>query len=144
MSEESPEYKTKAAVKFDYNLMQLGGRLTNNPELRYTPTSTPVCDFQLAVNESRKDANGEWHEETCFIGCVVWGKLAEVCAEYIKKGSPVFLTGRLKLDQWEKDGQKRSKHKVRVDSIKFLAPKEETASAPVPEQGDAYEDDIPY
>jgi len=104
-----------------YNRVLLMGHLTRNPELRYTPSGTAVSDLGLAVNESFKNKAGELIEQTCFVDVVVWGRQAETASEYLHKGSPVFVEGRLQFDQWEnKEGEKRSKLRVRADRVQFL------------------------
>ena len=131
-----------------YNKVQLMGNLTRDPELRHTPSGTAVVDMGLAVNESFKNKAGEKVEQVCFVDVVVWGRQAETTAEFLKKGSPVFIEGRLQLDQWETEGgEKRSKLRVRADRVLFLgsAPK----GAPVPDENRApaeydTEDDIPF
>ena len=96
-----------------YNRVILVGNLTRDPEIRYIPSGTPVCDIGLAVNDRRKNPNGEWVEETTFVDVTLWARTAEVAGEYLSKGSPVLIEGRLKLDTWEgNDGQKRSKLRV--------------------------------
>jgi len=96
-----------------YNRVILLGNLTRDPELRYIPSGTPVSDIGLAVNDRRKNADGEWVEETTFVDVTLWARTAEVASEYLSKGSPVLIEGRLKLDSWEtSDGQKRSKLRV--------------------------------
>lgn len=103
-----------------FNRVVLVGNLTRDPELRYTPSSMAVTDVGLAVNDRRKGANGEWIEETTFVDVTVWGRTAEVLAEYCRKGSNILIEGRLKLDSWEKDGQKRSKLKVVCETMQML------------------------
>lgn len=88
------------------------GNLTRDVELRYTPSGHAVTDIGLAVNDRRKNQNDEWVEETTFVDVTLWGRTAEVASEYLSKGSPVFIEGRLKFDSWETDGQKRSKLRV--------------------------------
>jgi len=93
-----------------FNRVILVGNLTRDPEIRYIPSGSAVADVGLAVNDRRKNANGEWIEDTTFVDVVLWGRTAEVAGEYLSKGSPVLIEGRLKLDSWEtQDGQKRSK-----------------------------------
>ena len=104
-----------------YNRVLLMGNLTRNPEIRYTPSGTAVADLGLAINENFKNKAGETVEQTCFVDVVVWGRQAETSAEYLHKGSPVFVEGRLQLDQWEsQEGEKRSKLRVRADRVQFL------------------------
>lgn len=103
-----------------YNRVILVGNLTRDIELRYTPGGTAVMDNALAVNDRRKAASGEWVEETTFVDVTFWGRTAEVASEYLSKGSPVLVEGRLKLDQWETDGQKRSKLRVICERMQML------------------------
>ncbi|MDH3981322.1 MAG: single-stranded DNA-binding protein [Kiritimatiellaceae bacterium] len=141
-----------------YNRVLLMGNLTRNPEIRYTPSGTAVADLGLAINENFKNKAGETVEQTCFVDVVVWGRQAETSAEYLHKGSPVFVEGRLQLDQWEnQQGEKRSKLRVRADRVQFLgtpgkgteisvepatsAPQEAT-EPPVPHMDD--DDDVPF
>mgnify|MGYP005850556189 FL=1 len=99
----------------------LVGNLTRDPELRYVPSGMAVTDIGLAVNDRRKNANGEWIEETTFVDVTLWGRTAEVAGEYLSKGSPVLIEGRLKLDTWEgSDGQKKSKLKVVGEKMQLL------------------------
>jgi single-strand DNA-binding protein len=107
-----------------YNRVILLGNLTRDPELRYIPSGMAVADIGLAVNDRRKNANGEWVEETTFVDVTVWGRTAEVMSEYLSKGSPVLIEGRLKLDTWEaQDGQKRSKLKVTCERMQMVGAK---------------------
>ncbi len=104
-----------------FNRVILLGNLTRDPELRYLTNGTAVSDIGLAVNDRRKNANGEWIEETTFVDVTLWGRTAEVAGEYLSKGSPVLIEGRLKLDSWEsQDGQKRSKLRVVCDRMQML------------------------
>ena len=135
------------------NRVYLMGNLTRDPEVRYTPSGIAVGDLGMAVNESYKSKSGEMIESTVFVDVEVWSRQAETCAEYLHKGSPVFVEGRLKLDQWEnQQGEKRSKLRVRADRVQFLgAPRKaaDTADAPhdmmpPPHDAAADEDDIPF
>jgi len=104
-----------------YNRVILLGNLTRDPEVRYIQTGTAVCDLGLAVNDRRKNANGEWVEETTFVDVTLWARIAEVAGEYLSKGSPVLIEGRLKFDTWEgTDGQKRSKLRVVGERMQML------------------------
>ena len=99
-----------------FNRVILLGNVTRDPELRYIASGSAVTDLGLAVNDRRKNANGEWVEETTFVDVTLWARTAEVACEYLTKGSPVLIEGRLKLDSWEgNDGQKRSKLRVVCD-----------------------------
>jgi single-strand DNA-binding protein len=104
------------------NKVLLMGNLTRDPELRYIQSGTAVLDLGLAVNRRVKQGDGSWGEEATFVDVTVWGKTAENCAEYLSKGRPVFIEGRLQLDQWEdkKTGDKRSKLKVVGENVQFL------------------------
>lgn len=104
-----------------YNRVILLGNLTRDVELRYLPSGMAVADLGLAVNDRRKGQNGEWVDETTFVDVTVWGRTAEVAGEYMSKGSPCLIEGRLKLDTWQaNDGQKRSKLKVVGDKLQLL------------------------
>ena len=102
------------------NRVLLIGNLTKDPELRYTPSGTPVANLRLAVNSSFKDQSGARKEETCFITVVVWSKQAEICNQYLKKGRPVFIEGRLIYRSWEVEGKTRSTMEVRADRVQFM------------------------
>jgi single-strand DNA-binding protein len=105
-----------------FNRVILIGNLTRDVELRYIQSGTAVADIGLAISEKRKNANsGEWIEEVVFVDVTAWGRTAEVMSEYLTKGSPVFIEGRLKYDTWEgQDGQKRSKLKVTCDRMQLI------------------------
>jgi single-strand DNA-binding protein len=103
-----------------FNKVILVGNVTRDPELRYISSGTAVTDIGLAVNDRRKNAQGEWVEETTFVDVTLWGRTAEVAGEYVSKGSPLLIEGRLKLDQWEKDGKKNSKLRVVCDRMQLL------------------------
>jgi single-strand DNA-binding protein len=109
----------------NYNKVLLMGHLTRDIECKYTPKGTAVAQIGLAVSRKWKDEAGEAKEEVAFIDCESWGRTAEVMCQYFHKGSPVFIEGRLKLDQWDdkQSGQKRSKLKVVVESFQFVAGK---------------------
>lgn len=103
------------------NKVLLIGNLTRDPELRYIPSGSAVATFTVAVNRVYKDQAGEKKEQTSFIRVVVWGRRAEVCGEYLSKGSPVFVEGRLQSRDWEtQEGQKRNTVEVIADNIQFL------------------------
>jgi single-strand DNA-binding protein len=103
-----------------YNRVILVGNLTRDIELKYTPGGTAVTDIGMAVNDRRKSSSGEWVDETTFVDVTLWGRTAEVASEYLGKGSPILVEGRLKLDTWETDGQKRSKLRVVCDRMQML------------------------
>jgi single-strand DNA-binding protein len=102
------------------NRVFLMGNLTTNPELRHIPSGTAVCELRLAVSERFKNREGQDVESVVYVDVVVWARQAETCAEHLAKGSSVMIDGCLQLDQWEKDGQKRSKLRVRADRVQFL------------------------
>ena len=102
-----------------FNRVVLMGNLTRDPELRYIPSGMAVSDIGLAVND-RVKRNDQWVEETTFVDVTLWGRTAEVASEYLSKGSPILVEGRLKLDTWETDGQKRSKLRVVADRMQML------------------------
>ena len=104
----------------NYNRVILVGNLTKDPEIRYIPSGTAVGDFSMAINRKYKGSDGNVQEETCFVDITVWGRQAETCGEYLRKGSSVLVEGRLKLDRWEKDGQKHSRLSVVADRTQFL------------------------
>lgn len=148
------------------NRVFLIGNLTRDPELSYTPKGTAVCKVTLAVNRVWTTEGGEKKEECTFIDCEAWARKAEVLAEYVKKGNPLFVEGRMQLERWEDKttGQKRSKTKVIIESIEFLHSnrtdkhpeepdsvprKQKTAPAPTKRPPhdpdlDAPEDDMPF
>ena len=103
-----------------FNRVILLGNVTRDPELRYIANGTAVTDIGLAVNDRRKTATGEWVEETTFVDVTLWGRTAEVAGEYVTKGSPIMIEGRLKLDTWEKDGKKNSKLRVVGERMQLL------------------------
>lgn len=125
------------------NRVFLMGNLTRDPQVRKTPTGFAVSDLGLAVSDKYRNKAGEMVETVCFAEIVVWGRQAESCGQYLKKGSPVMVEGRLQLDQWQTDaGEKRSRLRIRADRVQFLGrprhagPPEsaEPAAEPAPEQ----------
>lgn len=107
------------------NCVNLIGNLTRDPELRYTPQGKAVCEMSIAINSSYVNkASGQKVEEVTFVDIVAWGKTGEVCAEYLKKGRPVYIQGRLKQDRWESpEGKKMSKLRVIAENVQFLGAK---------------------
>ena len=105
-----------------YNKVILVGNLTRDPEMSYLPTNqTPVTELGLAVNRRWRGQDGEQREEVCFVDCRAYGRSAETLNQYMRKGNPILIEGRLQFDQWEgKDGQRRSKHRVIVERFQFL------------------------
>jgi single-strand DNA-binding protein len=104
----------------NFNKVLLMGNLTRDPEVRYTPKGTAVGDLGIAINDSYKAQDGTIKETVTYVDIEVWGRQAETCKQYLTKGRAVFVEGQLKLDQWEQDGQKKSKLKVRADRVQFL------------------------
>jgi single-strand DNA-binding protein len=104
------------------NKVMLIGNLTRDPDLKYTPGNQAVCEIGLAVNRKYRTKDGEDREETTFVDCEAWGKQAEVIKQYMAKGRPIFIEGRLKLDTWEdkNGGGKRSKMRVVIEDFQFL------------------------
>ena len=119
-----------------YNKVLLMGNLTRDPEVRYTPKGTAVAALGLAVNRIWTTESGEKKEEVTFVDVEVWGRQAETAGEYLSKGRPVFIEGRLRLDTWDdkETGQKRSKLKVVGERIQFLG---------APRQGAEFKDTVP-
>ena len=116
------------------NKVFLMGRLTRDPELRYTPQGVPVSDLGLAVNrEYTPSGGGERKKDTLFIDVTVWKRQAEVCCQYLRKGSPIFIEGRLSMDSWEQDGQKRSRLRVVAENFQFIGGKGAGDASPDPE-----------
>jgi single-strand DNA-binding protein len=103
-----------------FNQVILMGNLTRDPELRNTPNGQSVCSFSLALNRSYKGSDGSWQEATDFIDVVAWGPLGERVAQYLTKGRPCLVNGRLQSRSWEQDGQKRSKVEVNAQDVTFL------------------------
>jgi single-strand DNA-binding protein len=108
-----------------FNQVTLMGNLTRDPELRQTPNGQSVCSFSLALNRSYKGADGNWQEATDFINCIAWGPLGERVAQYLTKGRPCLVSGRLQSSSWEQDGQKRSKTEVVANDVTFLGGRDE-------------------
>ena len=103
-----------------FNQVILMGNLTRDPELRQTPNGQSVCSFSLALNRSYKGGDGEWQEATDYVDIVAWGPLGERVAQYVTKGRPVLVNGRLQSRSWEQEGQKRSKVEVNAQDVAFL------------------------
>jgi len=105
-----------------YNKVLLMGNLTRDPEVRYTPKGTAIANLGLAVNRVYTTEGGEQKEEVTFVDIEVWGRQAETAGQYLAKGRPIFVEGRLKLDSWEdkESGQKRNKLKVVAERVQFL------------------------
>ncbi|MHC4286889.1 MAG: single-stranded DNA-binding protein [Planctomycetota bacterium] len=140
------------------NKVMLIGNMTRDPQLSYLPSQTPVVEFGLAISRRYKKQDGSQGEDVCFVDCQMFGKRAEVINQYLKKGDPIFVEGRLKFDSWEKDGQKRSKLRVFVENFEFLGKgggqgsgnqgggHQSAPNSPAPEApyGGGMDDDIPF
>ena len=125
-------------------LLEINGvcRLSRNPEIRFLPgTEIAVAQFSVACSEKYKDK-----EKTAFYDCKAWGKLAEICGEYLTKGSKVFIRGKLEQEQWEQDGNKRYKHVIRIDKLEFCESKRDSGSQNAFDEpsGGFSDEDIPF
>lgn len=127
-----------------YNRVVLIGNVTRDIQLKYTASGLAVTEFGLAMNDKRKNAQGEWIDEAVFVDVTLWGRTAEVASEYVSKGAPLFVEGRLKLDTWEKDGEKKSKLRVVGERIQLLSSKGSGAGAPNNRRPDSNPMDEPY
>lgn len=103
-----------------FNKVILMGNLTRDPEMRTTNTGQSVTNFGLAVNRSWRGADGNQQESVSYIDCVAWGKAGEIISQYVQKGRPILVSGRLEQRSWEQDGQKRSKVEVVVEDFNFI------------------------
>lgn len=104
------------------NKVILMGNLTKDPELKELPSGVSVADMRLALNESYTDRSGKKVERVCYIDVVVWERQAQTCAQYLKKGSPVLVEGRLEMSEWKtKEGETRTKIRVRADRVQFIS-----------------------
>lgn len=147
----------------NFNKVYLMGNLTRDPELRYTPKGAATAKLSMAVNRKYRTDAGEDREEVTFVDIEVWGKQAEAIAKYCKKGRPLFVEGRLKLDQWDDKatGQKRSALKVVLEGFQFIggrpadtegqasdrpapAPRPRPAAEAAPTEAAPEEDDVPF
>lgn len=125
------------------NKVMLIGNLTREPEVRYTPKGSAVSDLGIAVNRTYVTDSGEKMQETTYVDVVVWSRLAEIAGQFLHKGSPVFIEGRLQMDTWEDKatGQKRSKIRVVADNLQFLGRREggdDNGGGPPPQGGGGY------
>ena len=133
-----------------FNKVILLGNLTRDPEVRYTPKGSAVCDLGLAVNRQYSLESGEKREEVTYVDVVLWARLAEIAGEYLKKGRPVLIEGRLHLDTWDdkQTGQKRSKLKVVGESMQLLGGRADQSHPPTENQAqqrDQFNDDeVPF
>jgi single-strand DNA-binding protein len=149
----------------NFNKVMLMGNLTRDPELRYTPNGQAVADIGIAINRRRKGQDGERRDDTTFVTVTAWGRQAEIINEYFSKGRPIFIEGRLQLDEWTtQEGQRRSKLKVILENFEFLTsrgdssegggqrsrqePRQQTSQRSEPSYDDGSEDepfdDVPF
>jgi len=113
------------------NRVVLVGNLTRDPELRHTPSGTAVCSLRLAVNSRRKDQSGQWVEKPNYFDITVWGQQGENCAQYLAKGRPVAIDGRLEWREWEaQDGTKRQAVEIIADTVQFLGGRTDSTGEP--------------
>lgn len=119
-------------MTLNYNRVTLAGNLGRDPEVKFLPNDKACASFSLAINRKWKDAGGQPKEETTWVDVEAWGRTAELVGQFLTKGQPCFLDGRLRLDVWEdkKTGEKRSKLKVVADSVQFLGGKRDGQAAP--------------
>ncbi|MCH2036224.1 MAG: single-stranded DNA-binding protein [Puniceicoccaceae bacterium] len=146
-----------------FNKVILMGNLTRDPEMRVTPNGHSICKLGLAVSRTFSTRDGERREETAFVDIDAFGKQAEVIAKYMRKGRPIMVEGRLKLDQWESnEGQKRSKLGVVLENFQFLGSRDDnqegyesssppergqsntTGTIPADQNEDALDQDVPF
>jgi single-strand DNA-binding protein len=139
-----------------FNKITLVGNLGRDPELRYTPQGTPVCSFSLATNEKRKDKTGEMQDQTTWFKVTLWGRQAETASQYLTKGRPIYIEGRLRVEEWtDRDGKPRHTLEVHATDMQFIGggrgeepPMERaaaaTSSAPPEGQTEVADDDIPF
>jgi single-strand DNA-binding protein len=133
-----------------YNKAILMGNLVRDPELRHTPSGQPVCNFDLAMNRNYTTQAGEKRDEVCYMTVVVWGKQAEQCNEFLKKGRAALVDGHIQQRSWETpEGQKRSKHEVVAERVQFIGPKTGGtngggAEAPEAAMSSPAEDEVPF
>src|ERR671917_788985 len=123
-----------------FNKLILVGNLGRDPELRYTPQGTPVCSFTLATNEKRKDRAGENQDVTTWFRVTLWGRQAETASQYLTKGRPVYVEGRLRVEEWtDRDGKSRHTLEVNASDVQFLDSGSGVEGIPVrqPAQADA-------
>ena len=119
------------------NRVFLMGNLTRDPEVRYLPSGMAVTDIRMAISRKYRTAGGEEREETCFVSVVVWGKQGEACGQYLRKGSPLFVEGRLQYEEWEKDGRKNSRLRVVADRTQFIGAPKRGGAEEGPSEGPA-------
>lgn len=125
------------------NKLEIIGNLGSKPELRFTPSGKAVCNFSVAVNHQYTTADGEKKEDTEWFNVIAWSRLGEKCNQYLAKGRMVFISGRVSLHKWEKDGKQNSRLELRANNVIFLDKKDNGNSQPEPENENE-PDDIPF
>lgn len=120
-----------------FNKITLVGNLGRDPELRYTPQGTPVCNFTMATNERRKDKTGEFQDQTTWFRVTLWGRQAETASQYLAKGRPVYIEGRLRVEEWnDRDGKQRYTLEVHATDMQFIGGRgEEQGQGQAPARG---------
>jgi single-strand DNA-binding protein len=141
-----------------FNKIILVGNLGRDPELRYTPQGTPVCSFSMATNERRKDRSGEMQDQTTWFRVTLWGRQAETASQYLTKGRPVYIEGRLRVEEWtDRDGKTRYTLEVHATDMQFIGGGARGDEAPAAraagavgaadspgEPPDSSDDDVPF
>lgn len=140
-----------------FNKITLVGNLGRDPELRYTPQGTPVCSFTIATNERRKDKSGENQDVTTWFRVTLWGRQAETASQYLTKGRPIYIEGRLRVEEWtDRDGKQRHTLEVHATDMQFIgggrgddapssrADSPSSSGHSEPPGGDIADDDIPF
>jgi single-strand DNA-binding protein len=120
----------------DFNRVILMGNLSRDVELKYTQSGLAVTEVGLAISDRRKNQTGEWVEDTVFVDVTLFGRTAEVASEYLSKGSPIFIEGRLKLHTWETEGQKHSKLRVVGERMQMVGSRSGSATSNTPRERD--------
>jgi single-strand DNA-binding protein len=128
-----------------FNKIIIVGNLGRDPELRYTPQGNAVCSFSLATNEKRKDKNGDFQDVTTWFRITLWGKQAEAASKYLTKGRPVYIEGRLRVEEYtDKDGKNRQSLEVQATDMQFIGSRgEESMSASAGSSNDFSHEDLP-
>ena len=138
-----------------FNKIIIVGNLGRDPELRYTPQGTPVCSFSLATNDRRKDRNGEMQDQTTWFRVTLWNRLAETASQYLQKGRPVYIEGRLRVEEYtDRDGKPRHSLEVTASEMHFIGARGDepamdrssssTSSGPAEPPADLSDEDIPF
>ena len=137
-----------------FNKIIIVGNLGRDPELRYTPQGTPVCSFTVATNERRKDKAGEMQDSTTWFRVTLWGRQAETASQYLTKGRPVYIEGRLRVEEWQdRDGKQRHTLEVHATDMQFIGggrgeesggPQTRAAASAEQPEAELSDDDIPF